>query len=44
MVSKRRDNKYRSGASTNWLTTKCYTVEEYELLGVEREPGKPALP
>ncbi|MBZ9673128.1 ATP-dependent DNA ligase [Mesorhizobium sp. ES1-3] len=43
MVSKRRDSKYRSGPSTNWLKAKCYTVEEYELLGVEREPGKPAF-
>ncbi|UCI22850.1 ATP-dependent DNA ligase (plasmid) [Mesorhizobium sp. B2-1-8] len=42
-VSKRRDSKYRSGQSTNWLKAKCYTVEEYELLGVEREPGKPAF-
>ncbi|MDX8500799.1 hypothetical protein RFM99_20570 [Mesorhizobium sp. VK4C] len=22
---------------------KCYTIDEYELLGVEREPGKPAF-
>lgn len=43
MVSKRNDSKYRSGPSTNWLKAKCYTVEEYELLGVEREPGKPAF-
>ncbi|TKD37137.1 MAG: ATP-dependent DNA ligase [Mesorhizobium sp.] len=43
MVSKRRDSKYRSGPSTNWLKTKCYTVGEFELLGVEREAGKPAL-
>ncbi|RWC91629.1 MAG: ATP-dependent DNA ligase [Mesorhizobium sp.] len=43
MVSKRRDSRYRSGPSTNWLKAKCYTVEEYELLGVEREPGKPAF-
>ncbi|MGX9415658.1 ATP-dependent DNA ligase, partial [Mesorhizobium sp. 14Arga] len=43
MVSKRRDSKYRSGLSTNWLKAKCYTVEEYELLGVERESGKPAF-
>ncbi|RUW95637.1 MULTISPECIES: ATP-dependent DNA ligase [unclassified Mesorhizobium] len=43
MVSKRRDSKYRSGMSTNWLKAKCYTVEEYGLLGVEREPGKPAF-
>ncbi|WP_246805003.1 hypothetical protein [Mesorhizobium mediterraneum] len=33
MVSKRRDTKFRSGPSTNWLKTKCYTVGEFELLG-----------
>jgi len=43
MVSKRRDSKYRSGPSTNWLKAKCYSVDEYELLGVEREAGKPAF-
>ena len=43
MVSKRRDSKYRSGPSTNWLKAKCYTIDEYELLGVEREAGKPAF-
>lgn len=43
MVSKRRDSKYRSGRSTNWLKIKSYTIGEYELLGVEREMGKPAF-
>jgi bifunctional non-homologous end joining protein LigD len=43
MVSKRRDSKYRSGRSTNWLKIKSYTIEEYDLLGVEREMGKPAF-
>ena len=43
MVSKRKDSKYRSGSSTNWLKAKCYTIDEYELLGVEREAGKPAF-
>ncbi|MER8644668.1 ATP-dependent DNA ligase [Mesorhizobium sp. M1252] len=43
MVSKRRDSKYRSGRSTAWLKIKNYMVEEYDLLGVEREPGKPAF-
>jgi ATP-dependent DNA ligase len=43
MVSKRKDSKYRSGPSTNWLKAKCYTIDEYELLGVEREAGKPAF-
>ncbi|MGX9055269.1 ATP-dependent DNA ligase, partial [Mesorhizobium sp. 14Argb] len=41
MVSKRRNSKYRSGPSTNWLKAKCYSIDEYELLGVEREVGKP---
>ncbi|WP_095082010.1 RNA ligase family protein [Mesorhizobium sophorae] len=43
MVSKRKDSKYRSGNSTAWLKTKAYSIDEYELLGVEREPGKPAF-
>ncbi|CAN7460088.1 ATP-dependent DNA ligase [Mesorhizobium sp. LjNodule214] len=43
MVSKRRDSKYRSGPSTAWLKTKAFTIDEYDLLGVEREPGKPAF-
>ncbi|RUX96132.1 MULTISPECIES: ATP-dependent DNA ligase [unclassified Mesorhizobium] len=43
MVSKRRDSQYRSGRSTNWLKIKSYAVDEFELLGVEREAGKPAF-
>ena len=43
MVSKRKDSKYRSGNSTAWLKIKAYTIDEYELLGVEREAGKPAF-
>ncbi|AZO24773.1 ATP-dependent DNA ligase [Mesorhizobium sp. M1E.F.Ca.ET.045.02.1.1] len=43
MVSKRKDSVYRSGNSTAWLKTKAYAVDEYDLLGVEREPGKPAF-
>ncbi|AZO41359.1 ATP-dependent DNA ligase [Mesorhizobium sp. M7D.F.Ca.US.005.01.1.1] len=43
MVSKRGDSKYRSGPSTNWLKAKCYSIDEFELLGVEREAGKPAF-
>jgi hypothetical protein len=42
MVSKRRGSKYRSGHSINWLKV-SYTVDEFELLGVEREAGKPAF-
>jgi len=43
MVSKRIDSKYRSGPSTAWLKAKCYSVDEFDLLGVEREAGKPAF-
>ncbi|SJM34021.1 ATP-dependent DNA ligase (fragment) [Mesorhizobium delmotii] len=43
MVSKRKDSKYRSGNATAWLKTKAYSIDEYELLGVERERGKPAF-
>jgi ATP-dependent DNA ligase len=43
MVSKRRDSKYRSGPTTNWLKTKSFTESEFEILGVERERGKPAF-
>ncbi|WP_192182187.1 RNA ligase family protein [Mesorhizobium amorphae] len=43
MVSKRKDSKYRSGNSTAWLKTKAYSIDEYDLLGVEREAGKPAF-
>ncbi|TGP86375.1 ATP-dependent DNA ligase [Mesorhizobium sp. M2D.F.Ca.ET.223.01.1.1] len=43
IVSKRKESKYRGGPSTNWLKAKCYSIDEYDLLGVEREPGKPAF-
>ncbi|RWB95617.1 MAG: ATP-dependent DNA ligase [Mesorhizobium sp.] len=43
MVSKRADSKYRSGPTSNWLKTKSWTVDEFELLGVKREQGKAAF-
>lgn len=43
MVSKRKDSKYRGGATTSWLKTKCYAIGEFDLLGVEREAGNPAF-
>ena len=43
IVSKRADSKYRSGPTSNWLKTKSFTVDEFELLGVERERGKAAF-
>ncbi len=43
MLSKRKDSIYRSGNSTAWLKTKAHAVDEYDLLGVEREPRKLAF-
>ncbi|WP_353041160.1 ATP-dependent DNA ligase [Mesorhizobium sp. M1217] len=43
IVSKRADSPYCSGPTSNWLKTKSFTVQEYELMGVEREPGKAAF-
>ncbi|RWP02759.1 MAG: ATP-dependent DNA ligase [Mesorhizobium sp.] len=43
IVSKRPESKYRSGPTSNWLKTKSFTVDEFELLGIEREPGKAAF-
>ncbi|RWJ03441.1 ATP-dependent DNA ligase [Mesorhizobium sp.] len=43
IVSKRADSKYRSGPTSNWLKTKSWTVDEFELLGVKREQGKAAF-
>jgi bifunctional non-homologous end joining protein LigD len=43
MVSKRRGASYRSGESDAWLKIKCYEFSELDLLGVKREPGKPAM-
>ncbi|ESZ31981.1 ATP-dependent DNA ligase [Mesorhizobium sp. L2C066B000] len=43
MLSKRKGSKYRIGPSTNWLKAKCYAIDEFDLLGVEREAGKPAF-
>ncbi|MCF6110346.1 RNA ligase family protein [Mesorhizobium muleiense] len=43
IVSKRADSKYRSGPTTNWLKTKSFTEDEFELLGVRRERGKAAF-
>ncbi|TIQ46741.1 RNA ligase family protein [Mesorhizobium sp.] len=42
MVSKRRESTYRSGKLDSWVKTKCWELGEFELLGIRREPGKPA--
>jgi bifunctional non-homologous end joining protein LigD len=40
MVSKRRNSPYRSGESDAWVKTKCWDVDELDLIGVKREAGK----
>lgn len=43
MVSKRKDSAYRSGPTMNWRKIKCYVEKEMEIIGVQREAGKPAM-
>ncbi|RWF41839.1 MAG: DNA ligase [Mesorhizobium sp.] len=42
MVSKRRESPYKSGKIDAWVKTKCWELGEFDLLGIRREPGKPA--
>ena len=43
MVSKLRSSTYASGPTRSWQKTKCYTEADFELIGVQRELGKPAM-
>ncbi|RUV32947.1 ATP-dependent DNA ligase [Mesorhizobium sp. M7A.F.Ca.MR.148.00.0.0] len=43
MVSKRKDSVYRSGPTMNWRKIKCYAEKEMDIIGVQRERGKPAM-
>ncbi|ESY62197.1 MULTISPECIES: ATP-dependent DNA ligase [Mesorhizobium] len=43
MVSKRKDSVYRSGPTMNWRKIKCYAEKEMDIIGVQREVGKPAM-
>lgn len=40
IVSKRRGSPYRSGDSDAWGKTKCWDVDDLDLIGVKREAGK----
>lgn len=40
IVSKRADSVYRSGPTIDWLKTTSFVISEYELMGLENEPGK----
>lgn len=43
MVSKRASSTYRSGRTDSWLKIKCYEEKVLDIIGVQREPGKPAM-
>lgn len=43
IVSKRLDSVYRSGPTMNWRKIKCFVEKEMDIIGVKREPGKPAM-
>ncbi|MER8810993.1 ATP-dependent DNA ligase [Mesorhizobium australicum] len=43
MVSKRKGSTYRSGPTMNWRKIKCYAEKEMDIIGVQREAGKPAM-
>lgn len=36
IVSKRADSRYTAGRTKAWLKTKCYAVEDFSVIGVER--------
>lgn len=43
IVSKRADSTYVSGRTRAWLKTKCYAEATFDIIGVQREPGQPAM-
>ncbi|MBZ9859711.1 RNA ligase family protein [Mesorhizobium sp. CA12] len=43
IVSKRLDSVYRSGSTMQWRKVQCYVEKEMDIIGVQREAGKPAM-
>ncbi|MFI0848667.1 RNA ligase family protein [Mesorhizobium sp. IMUNJ 23232] len=43
MVSKRLSSRYESGRTTDWLKVKSYDEADFNIVGVQRERGKPAM-
>ena len=41
IVSKKLHGRYRSGRSRDWLKIKCFAEAEFEVIGVQRSPGRP---
>ena len=43
IVCKRAGSRYVSGRTRDWLKVKCFDEADFNLIGVRREPGKPAM-
>ena len=43
IVCKRRNAPYVSGSTALWVKVKAFIETEYEILGVQRDPGKPTM-
>lgn len=43
IVSKKARSVYMSGPSKLWLKTKCYEDKVLDVVGIQREPGKPTM-
>ena len=43
MISKRRDSTYVSGPAKGWQKIKCFAEDDFDLIGIQREAGKPAM-
>ncbi|MBZ9898512.1 ATP-dependent DNA ligase [Mesorhizobium sp. BR1-1-6] len=43
IVSKRKTSLYRSCPTMNWRKIKCFAEKEMDIIGVQREVGKPAM-
>lgn len=43
IVSKKTSSVYRSGRTRDWLKIKSYSEAIYDIIGVQREPGQPAM-
>lgn len=43
MVSKQADSTYVSGPTRAWLKIKSFAEATYDIIGVQREPGQPAM-
>ena len=43
IVSKRADSAYRSGRTRDWVKIKTFDEATYDIIGVQREPGQPAM-